>query len=58
LSADGKVLLMAFSEKKNSDEDDIYASFLEDDGTWSEPMNLGDDINTNFTETTPFWRRR
>ncbi|MDI9879029.1 OmpA family protein [Flectobacillus longus] len=54
LSADGKVLLMAFSEKKNSDEDDIYASFLEDDGTWSEPMNLGDDINTNFTETTPF----
>ncbi|WP_026996579.1 OmpA family protein [Flectobacillus major] len=54
LSADGKVLLMAFSEKKNSDEDDIYASFLENDGTWSTPMNLGDDINTNSTETTPF----
>jgi len=54
LSNDGKVLLMAFSEKKNSDEDDIYASFLENDGTWSEVMNLGDEINTNFTETTPF----
>lgn len=54
LSNDGKVLLMAFSEKKNSDEDDIYASFLEKDGSWSEPMNLGDDVNTNFTETTPF----
>jgi OmpA-OmpF porin, OOP family len=54
LTNDGKVLLMAFSEKKNSDEDDIYASFLEKDGSWSEPMNLGDDINTDFTETTPF----
>jgi OmpA-OmpF porin, OOP family len=54
LSNDGKVLLMAFSEKKNSDEDDIYASFLEKDGSWSEPMNLGDDVNTDFTETTPF----
>ena len=54
LTNDGKVLLMAFSEKKNSDEDDIYASFLEKDGSWSQPMNLGDDVNTNFTETTPF----
>ena len=54
LSNDGKTLLMAFSEKKNSDEDDIYASFLEKDGSWSQPMNLGDDVNTNFTETTPF----
>ena len=54
LSNDGKTLLMAFSEKKNSDEDDIYASFLEKDGSWSEPMNLGDDVNTNLTETTPF----
>jgi OmpA-OmpF porin, OOP family len=54
LSNDGKTLLMAFSEKKNSDEDDIYASFLEKDGSWSEPMNLGDDVNTDFTETTPF----
>ena len=54
LSNDGKVLLMAFSEKKNSDEDDIYASFLEKDGSWSEVINLGDDVNTDFTETTPF----
>ncbi len=54
LTNDGKVLLMAFSEKKNADEDDIYASFLEKDGSWSAPMNLGDDVNTNFTETTPF----
>ncbi|GAB3500633.1 OmpA family protein [Spirosoma knui] len=54
LSADGKVLLMAFSEKKNSKEDDIYVSFRQKDGSWSKPMELGPEVNTKFTETTPF----
>jgi OmpA-OmpF porin, OOP family len=55
LSADGKTLLMSFSEKKKGTIDDLYVSFLDKDGTWSEPMYLGDDINTDdFTETTPF----
>ena len=54
LSTDGKTLLMSFSEKKNGKIDDLYVSFLDKDGDWSEPMNLGDDINTDFTETTPF----
>ncbi len=54
LSADGKVLMMAFSEKKNSKEDDIYVSFRQKDGSWSKPMDLGPEVNTKFTETTPF----
>jgi OOP family OmpA-OmpF porin len=54
MSADGKVLLMAFSEKKNSKEDDIYVSFRQKDGSWSKPMDLGPEVNTKFTETTPF----
>lgn len=54
MSADGKVLLMAFSEKKNSKEDDIYVSFRQKDGTWTKPVDLGPDVNTKFTETTPF----
>lgn len=55
LSADGKVLLMAFSEKKNSKEDDLYVSFRQKDGSWSKPMDLGAEVNTSaFTETTPF----
>lgn len=54
MSADGKVLLMAFSEKKNSKEDDIYVSFRQKDGSWSKPMDLGVEVNTKFTETTPF----
>jgi OmpA-OmpF porin, OOP family len=54
MSADGKTLLMAFSEKKNSKEDNIYVSFRMKDGSWSKPLDLGPDINTKFTETTPF----
>jgi len=53
LSMDGKVLLMAFSEKKNSEKDDLYISFL-NDGEWSKPENLGSKINTEYSETTPF----
>nr|WP_293832973.1 OmpA family protein [uncultured Arsenicibacter sp.] len=54
LSADGKVLIMSFSEKKNSKEDDLYVSFRQKDGSWSKPVSLGPDVNTKFTETTPF----
>lgn len=53
LSMDGKALLLAFAEKKNSERDDIYVSLLGDSG-WSRPVNLGDGINTDFSETTPF----
>lgn len=54
LSNNGKVLLLAFSEKKNSKEDDIYISLLEKDGDWSKPVSIGKDVNTNASETTPF----
>lgn len=55
LSNDGKVLVMSFSEKKNSKDDDLYVSFKDKKGEWSKPLNLGNEINTSeFTETTPF----
>ena len=55
LSNDGKVLLMSFSEKKNSKVDDLYVSFKQKNGSWTKPKNLGKEINTEeFTETTPF----
>ncbi len=55
LSTDGKSLVMSFSEKKNSKVDDLYVSFKQKNGTWTKPMNLGPEINTEeFTETTPF----
>jgi OOP family OmpA-OmpF porin len=54
LSNTGKVLILAFSEKKNSKEDDIYISLLDKSGKWSKPESLGKDINTGASETTPF----
>ena len=55
LSTDGKSLVMSFSENKNSKVDDLYVSFKQKNGTWTKPMNLGPEINTEeFTETTPF----
>ena len=55
LSNDGKVLVMSFSEKKNSKIDNLYVSFKQKNGSWSKPEDLGKEINTEeFTETTPF----
>ena len=54
LSNDGKTLILAFSEKKNGKEDDLYVCFLGKDGKWTKPESLGTDINTGDTETTPF----
>ena len=53
LTMDGKAILLAFSKKKNSEDDDIYVSFLEN-GKWTRPMDLGDGINSKYSETTPF----
>jgi outer membrane protein OmpA-like peptidoglycan-associated protein len=53
LTMDGKAILLAFSRKKNSEDDDIYVSFLVD-GRWTRPMDVGDGINSKYSETTPF----
>jgi len=53
LTMDGKALLLAFSRKKNSEDDDLYVSFFEE-GRWTRPLDLGETINTKYSETTPF----
>ena len=34
-------------------DNDIYVYFKEKDGTWSKPINLGNEVNSNFDETCP-----
>ena len=53
LTMDGKAILLAFARKKNSEDDDLYVSFFED-GRWTRPLELGEEINTKYSETTPF----
>ena len=53
-SANGKVLIMSVERRDSYGENDLYVSFLQENGTWSKPRNLGADINTAASEDTPF----
>ncbi|WP_324673458.1 OmpA family protein [Hymenobacter sp. GOD-10R] len=55
LATSGKVLLMALQRKDTQGGQDIYVSFLKEDGkSWGKPRNLGADINTKKPEFAPF----
>jgi outer membrane protein OmpA-like peptidoglycan-associated protein len=54
LSTNQKVLLFAIERKDTYGERDLHVSFLKSDGNWSEPKNMGPDLNTLFDEGAPF----
>ncbi len=54
LSQDGKILLMTIQRKDSYGGKDIYFSRLKDDNTWSVPENVGKNVNTAASETSPF----
>ncbi|MEA2041103.1 MAG: OmpA family protein [Bacteroidota bacterium] len=53
-SSDGKTLFFASSRKGGNGKDDLWVSHKKDDGLWSKPKNLGDLINTDGSENSPF----
>ncbi|HVZ41429.1 MAG TPA: OmpA family protein [Candidatus Kapabacteria bacterium] len=54
LGNDGKTLLMAVDRNDTRGDLDLYVSFLRSNGEWSEPLNLGPDVNTRGADRTPF----
>jgi len=54
LSSNRKVLLMSVKRKDSEGLHDLYVSFAKSDDAWSEPKNLGKNINTLGDELTPF----
>ncbi len=54
LANDGKTLILSIERDDSFGDRDLYVSFLQDDREWSEPMNLGDVINTDKKESSPF----
>ncbi|MGA2296750.1 MAG: OmpA family protein, partial [FCB group bacterium] len=54
LANDGKTLLMSIKRTDSYGKKDIYVSFLQDNGEYSEPINLGETINTIGDEISPF----
>ncbi len=53
LTADGKTLYFASDMAGGLGGVDIYKSTRREDGTWNNPVNLGDKINTEGNETFP-----
>jgi hypothetical protein len=47
-------LLLSVNRFDTYGRKDIYVSFLLPDGSWSEPLNLGNTINTSNDENSPF----
>lgn len=54
LSADGKQLYFASNRPGGKGGMDLWTSHRKEDGTWGNPVNLGDSINTPFDEMSPF----
>lgn len=54
LSNDGKILLMTIERFDIIGKKDIYISFIKNDGNWTEPKNIGEDVNTKGDEMSPF----
>jgi OmpA-OmpF porin, OOP family len=55
MSRDGRTLLLYMTETKGGYNNDLYASFLQPDGTWSEPKTLGKKISLkDYDEMTPY----
>jgi len=54
VGSDEKTLLLSLKRKDSKGKSDLYVSFLKDDGKWSKPLNLGDDINTTDAELSPY----
>ncbi len=54
LSKDGKKLYFVSNRKSSYGGMDIFVVTINDDGTYGEPTNLGDKINTRGDEVTPF----
>lgn len=50
----GDILLISMNSKDSKGEEDLYVSFKEGENGWSEPIHLGDSINTSGYEISPF----
>jgi outer membrane protein OmpA-like peptidoglycan-associated protein len=54
LTNDMETIVMSVERKDSHGDRDLYVIFLQDDGSWSEPLNLGDQINSAAEEGSPF----
>ena len=53
IAPDESFILVDAREDQGEGKMDIYAAFRSTDGSWSEPVNLGKEVNTAFSESCP-----
>lgn len=54
IHASAQVMLVSIQSYDSKGAEDLYVLFKQSDGAWSEPKNLGSDINTPYQEMTPY----
>lgn len=54
LANNRKAIIMSVERDDSYGGRDLYVSFLEDGDKWTEPKNLGNDVNTASEESAPF----
>lgn len=54
ISPDGNTLYFVSNRRGGYGGNDIWYSTLNENGSWSEPKNMGSTINTPYDESTPF----
>ncbi len=54
ISPDGQTLYFTSNRNGGKGKKDLWRSQKQPDGSWSEPVNLGDSINTSDDEVAPF----
>jgi outer membrane protein OmpA-like peptidoglycan-associated protein len=54
LADNRQTLLMSVEREDTRGDRDLYVTFIKSDSTWSEPLNLGDVVNTAGEESAPF----
>ena len=54
IGPNGKVMVLSLQNNASIGDADLYVSFQQNDGSWSEPKNMGPSVNTADGELTPF----
>ncbi len=54
LTDDKETILMSVERKDSYGDRDLYVTFLQEDGSWSTPLNLGSTVNSAAEEASPY----